>query len=175
MDKKLLQKIECFIAVHYVDPNRPRGTRRFSIRPVTPEPPPPPPPPPPPFGERLMKFFNEKFLHRNDTFSERLMYLIKKSGMSEVEVYKKAHLDRRLFSKIRSDKDYRPSRNTAIVLALALELDVEAANDLLNRGGHHLSNERKDDVIIRYFLEEERRDLTVINEVLEYYGLPLLN
>lgn len=105
-----------------------------------------------------------------DSFTERLRKLIQAKGKTDVEVYKKAHLDRRLFSKIRTDKKYKPSEKTAVALAIALELDITETQDLLQRAGYYLSVTSKEDLIIRYFIEHQEYDLFLINEVLYHYG-----
>jgi hypothetical protein len=127
-----------------------------------------------PWSQRMKKRFDFIFAHLEDTFTQRLWKLIKKKGMSDVEVYKKAHLDRRLFSKIRNEKAYRPSKGTAIALGLALELSEEEFEDLLKRAGFALSGGNKEDVIINYFIEHGNYDVQLINEVLVCYGFPTL-
>ena len=107
-------------------------------------------------------------------FSETLRQLIKERGKTEVEVYKKANLDRKHFSKIRTGNGYVPSKRTILVLAIALELDLEQANTLLAIGGYALSHANKADVIIEFFLKERQYDLFAINEVLFSYDQPLL-
>ena len=120
--------------------------------------------------EKLEKIF----AHFEDSFSQRLMKLIRKKGKSEVEVYKKAQLDRRLFSKIRTDVRYTPSKRNIMALVISLELNMKEAEDLLRRAGYALSSTRKEDVILRYFIEQGEYDLFLINDVLDYYGLPIL-
>lgn len=126
------------------------------------------------WSQRMKKRLDFIFAHLEDTFTQRLWKLIKKKGMSDVEVYKKANLDRRLFSKIRNEKAYRPSKGTAIALGLALELSQEEFEDLLKRAGFALSGGNKEDVIVNYFLEHRNYDVSTINEVLVHYGLPTL-
>lgn len=107
-------------------------------------------------------------------FGETLLSLIDAKGKTDVEVYKKANLDRRLFSKIRSIEGYMPSKRTALALAIALELSLEETNDLLARAGFTLSHSQKFDVIIEYFIIRGRYDIFEINEVLFSYDQPLL-
>ena len=89
-------------------------------------------------------------------------------------VYKRANLDRKLFSKIRNQKSYKPSRGTAIALVIALELNMEETRDLLARTGIVLCKTNKSDVIVAFFIENKQYDMSLINEALEYYGLPIL-
>lgn len=103
-------------------------------------------------------------------FSDYLWKIIAKKNITDVEVYKKAHLDRRVFSKIRNEKDYMPSKKTVLAIAIALELNYEETLLLLHRAGHHLTMGNKEDVIIEYFIENRIYDFFLINEVLDHYG-----
>lgn len=96
--------------------------------------------------------------------------MIKERGMSEIECYKKAGISRKLFSKIRSNEDYKPSRNTAISLALSLCLSLEDTNTLLETCGLTLSHSSKADLIIEYFISNKKWDLACINEALYEFG-----
>ena len=102
------------------------------------------------------------------------MRLIDTKGKSDVDVYKKANLDRKLFSKIRSSQDYLPSKRTAIALAIGLELTLPETDDLLERAGYSLSPSQKFDVIVEYFIVNGQFDIFAINEVLFQYDQPLL-
>lgn len=107
-------------------------------------------------------------------FSALLMELIDERGLSDVEVYKRAGMSRQLFSKIRSSHDYRPAKKTVLALAVALELDLEETGRLLERAGFALSHSSKADVIVEYFIANERYDVMAINEALYRYDQPLL-
>ena len=104
--------------------------------------------------------------YMNRSFAERMMYYIGKSGKRDSVIYKKAQVDKRLYSKLMTSNGYKPSLDTVIALALALELSLEEAEDLLSRAGYTLSHSRKRDVIIEYFFRERIYNLFDVNEVL---------
>ena len=108
------------------------------------------------------------------TFHEVLFEKIAQSGMTDVEVYKRANMDRKLFSKIRSNPAYHPRKNTVLALAIALKMDIEETQDLLSRAEYALSPSSKSDVIIRYFIERRIYDIHLINIALDDYGQAIL-
>ena len=107
-------------------------------------------------------------------FTETLLKLIDKTGQKDSAIYKKAGLSKQHFSKIRNNPEYRPTKPTAIALALALELDLEQTKDLIGRAGYTLSNSSKFDLIVRYFIENHVYDIVQINIALYEFDQPLL-
>lgn len=120
------------------------------------------------------KDLSELMGNLDEPFSATLLKLIDHKGRSDVEVYRRANLDRKLFSKIRTNANYMPSKRTALALCVALELSLRETLDLLKRAGYSLSHAQKADVIVEYFILNHKYDLYAINEVLFQYDQPLL-
>lgn len=108
------------------------------------------------------------------SFSETLLKLIDKTGKKDSEIYKKANIDRKLFSKIRTNKNYNPSKSTALAFAFALELDYNETLDFIRRAGFTLSHSNKFDIIVEYFLKNKEYDIFKVNEVLFAFDQPLI-
>jgi O-acetyl-ADP-ribose deacetylase (regulator of RNase III) len=116
----------------------------------------------------------DRIAHMDKTFQEYLLMMIDRRGLTDPEVYKKANIDRKHFSKIRSNKDYTPSKKTALALAIALELNLDETKDLLSRAGLALSPSNIFDLIIEYCIMTENYKVHEINSILFEYDQPML-
>jgi len=108
--------------------------------------------------------------NRDLSFNERLFLLIDRTGHRDSDIYKKAHIDRRLFSKIRSNKKYIPSKRTVIALCLALELEREEADALLASAGYSLSRADDYELAIAFCIDKKVFDFFEVNEVMAHFG-----
>lgn len=111
--------------------------------------------------------------NRDLSFNERLFLLIDRTGQRDSDVYKKAHIDRRLFSKIRSNKKYIPCKKTVVALCLALELDREEADALLSSAGYSLSRADDYDLAIAFCIDKKVFDFFEVNEVMVHFGFEM--
>lgn len=127
-------------------------------------------------AKRKGDFFDlQEFLKQNDAgFKDTLLKYIDRTGKKDSAIYKKANVDRRLFSKIMNVRDYNPSKPTAIAFAIALELNLEETKDLIGRAGYTLSQASTFDRIIEFFILENNYNIYEINEALFYFDQSLL-
>ena len=107
---------------------------------------------------------------KSKTFQDKLFEMIAEKKLNEVEVYKKGNISRQLFSKIKSEKDYHPTKNTIFSLAIGMELSISETSVLLEKSGYAFSSAIKFDLIIKYFIEQSNYNIFAINEALDKYG-----
>ena len=100
--------------------------------------------------------------------------MIRDKKINEVEMYKKGNISRQLFSKIKSEKDYHPTKNTVFSLAIGMELNIDETSELLAKAGYAFSTSSKIDLIIQYFMYHKNYNLFIINKVLDKYGFETL-
>ena len=126
------------------------------------------------FEEQHESKLEERMTHISDTFSQYLMYLIQDKKMENAEVYKRAIVDKKIFSKIKNNVNYHPQKITALCLCVGAKLNLDESKDLLARAGYALSPCDKTDIIFSYFIENEIYDMIELDIQLEEHGLPCI-
>lgn len=193
VSQKLFASIEEYIDGHYVEEHQEeevfRNDRRTEFHaapamrmPEVPSPPACAAPLPaaakrsrsPLSAEEKTRQLDDIMQHLGETFSQMLLRLIDERGLTDPEVYHRANIDRKLFSKIRNNRRYSPNKKTVLAFAVALELSLDETVDLLRTAGYSLSESSRFDVILSFFLEKKIYDIFEINEMLFYYGQPIL-
>ncbi|SEQ67979.1 O-acetyl-ADP-ribose deacetylase (regulator of RNase III), contains Macro domain [Lachnospiraceae bacterium NE2001] len=127
-----------------------------------------------PFEEEHESKLEERMQHLSDTFSQYLLYLIQDKNMSNADVYKRAIVDKKTFSKIKNNVDYHPQKLTALCLCVGAKLNLDESKDLLARAGYALSPCDKTDIIFSYFIENKIYDMIELDIQLEEHGLPCI-
>ena len=113
---------------------------------------------------------NDFIITADDILQEKIRKIIQSKQLDEVAVYKRADIDRKLFSKIRTLPDYHPNKNTLVKLCLAMNLNIEEAESLLKTAGYSLSKSVRSDLLLRYCFCQKIFDLITVNEILDHYG-----
>ena len=126
------------------------------------------------FEEQHESKLQERMRHMSDTYSEYLMYLIQERNMENAEVWKRAIVDKKIFSKIKNNANYHPNKLTALCLCVGAKLNLDESKDLLARAGYALSPCNKTDIIFSYFIENEIYDMIELDIQLEEHGLPCI-
>ena len=124
--------------------------------------------------EELERKLGERMAHMSDTFPQYLLYLIEEKGMENAEVYKRAIVNKKVFSKIKNNPEYHPQKLTALCLCIGAKLTLDESKDLLARAGYALSPCDKTDIIFSYFIEHGIYDMIELDIQLEEHGLPCI-
>ncbi len=126
------------------------------------------------FDEQHEKKLKERVSHISDSFSEYFLHILESRHMKSSDVYNRACVNKRTFSKIRTNRDYHPDKATVLCLCVGACLNLDESKDLMARAGYALSPGDKRDVIFSYFIENEIYDVIGIDMVMEEYGLPAI-
>ena len=124
--------------------------------------------------EEIERKLSERMEHMSDTFQQYLFYLIGKNGLVNADVYKRAIVDKKVFSKIKNNPNYHPQKLTALCLCIGAKLNIDESRDLLARAGYALSPCDKTDIIFSYFIENKIYDMIELDIQLEEHGLPCI-
>ena len=125
-------------------------------------------------AEEIERRLAERMAHMADSFSQYLLYLIEQKGMENADVYKRAIVDKKVFSKIKNNPQYHPQKMTALCLCIGARLNLDESRDLLARAGYALSPCDKTDIIFSYFIEHGIYDMIDLDIQLEEHGLPCI-
>lgn len=126
------------------------------------------------FNEEHESKLEDRMKHLSDTFSEYLLYLIKSKNMENADVWKRALVDKKTFSKIKNNSEYHPQKITVLCLCMGAMLNLDESKDLLARAGYAISPCDKVDIIFSYFIENKIYDMIELDIQLEEYGLPCI-
>jgi len=126
------------------------------------------------FSSQHESRLQERMSHMSDTFSQYLLYLIESKHMTNAEVYKRAIVDKKIFSKLKNNVNYHPQKLTALCLCVGAKLNLDESKDLLARAGYALSPCDKTDIIFSYFIENEIYDMIELDIQLEEHDLPCI-
>jgi len=161
---EIKQRLEAYLAENFVEEEFVATEEKFSYI-------------PPGYSSRryCQKINFDKIFEDNvgETFSEMMTRLVEESGEKNSTVYNRAQIDRQLFSRIKKNKNYQPSKDTAVALAIALKLDFDKAKEFLATAGYTLSKSKRD-LIITFFIENKIFDTALLNDYLYEYEQPVL-